>query len=54
LLLFSLMLPRLAFRILRWKLGSTNHLSGHATSDHDSLFELPGSPGRQAAQSAQR
>ena len=33
--------PRPAFRIARWKTGSTNHLSGHFTSDHDSLFELP-------------
>ena len=33
--------PRLAFRILRWKTGSTNHLSGPFISDHDSLFELP-------------
>jgi hypothetical protein len=29
------------FRIVQWKTGSTNHLSGHLTSDHDSLFELP-------------
>ena len=39
--LFLLMRPRPAFRIARWKLGSTNHLSGHFTSDHDSLFRLP-------------
>jgi hypothetical protein len=38
---FLLIRPRLAFRILQWKTGSTNHLSGHLTSDHDSLFELP-------------
>jgi hypothetical protein len=36
-----LMRPRPAFRILRWTFGSTNHLSGHSTSDHDSLFRLP-------------
>ena len=36
------------------ELGSTNHLSDHSTSDHDSLFELPDSSGRQGAQSAQR
>src|ERR1700674_3749755 len=35
---FLLIRPRLAFRIVRWKTGSTNHLSGHLTSDHDSLF----------------
>src|SRR5271165_6720588 len=29
-LCLALIAPRLAFRILRWKLGSTNHLSGHA------------------------
>ncbi|SPE44742.1 hypothetical protein SBA7_50016 [Candidatus Sulfotelmatobacter sp. SbA7] len=30
LLVLSLLIqPRPAFRILRWKLGSTNHLSGH-------------------------
>jgi hypothetical protein len=46
--------PRLAARILRWKAGSTNHLSGHGTSDHDSLFRLPDHSGRQDAQSAQR
>ncbi len=38
---FLLIRPRLAFRIVRWKTGSTNHLSGHLTSDRDSLFELP-------------
>jgi hypothetical protein len=37
---FLLIRPRLAFRIVRWKTGSTNHLSGHLTSDHDSWFEL--------------
>src|SRR5271157_4879335 len=40
-----LMRPRPAFRILRWKFGSTNHLSGHSISDHDSLFRLPDSFG---------
>jgi len=43
LLLFLLTRPRLAFRISRWTLGSTNHLFGHSTSDHDSLFRLPNS-----------
>src|SRR3974390_3289975 len=43
---FSLMPPRLAFRILRWKFGSTNHLSGLTLADHDSLFELPGPSGK--------
>src|SRR5271157_275981 len=41
LVLLLLMRPRPAFRIARWKLGSTNHLSGHCRSDHDSLFRLP-------------
>ena len=50
----SLIAPRLAYRILRWKLGSTNHLSGLTVSDHDSLCELPDASGRQGAQSAQR
>ena len=40
--------PRPAFRILRWKLGSTSHLSGPCTSDHDSLFRLPALPGGKA------
>jgi hypothetical protein len=39
--LLLLIRPRLAFRIARWNIGSTNHLSDHFTSDHDSLFELP-------------
>ena len=39
--LLLLMRPRPTFRIVRWKLGSTNHLSGHGRSDHDSLFRLP-------------
>src|SRR3974390_941573 len=42
----ALIAPRLALRILRWKFGSTNHLSGHSSSDHDSLFELPGFSGK--------
>jgi len=42
----ALIAPRLALRILRWKFGSTNHLSGHSSSDHDSLFELPGPSGK--------
>ena len=29
----ALIAPRLALRILRWKFGSTNHLSGHSSSD---------------------
>ena len=32
--------------------GSTNHLSGHRTSDHDSFFRRPDESGEQAAQSA--
>ena len=34
--------------------GSTSHLFGHRTSDHDSLFRLPDPSGRQGAPSAQR
>ena len=32
--------------------GSTNHLFGHSTSDHDSFFRRPDTSGEQAAQSA--
>src|SRR3974390_3011102 len=42
----ALIAPRLALRILRWKFGFTNPLSGHSSSDHDSLFELPGPSGK--------
>src|SRR3974377_1292382 len=42
----ALIAPRLALRILRWKFGSTNHLSGLTLADHDSLFELPGPSGK--------
>jgi hypothetical protein len=32
--------------------GSTNHLFGHRTSDHDSFFRHPDRSGEQGAQSA--
>ncbi len=32
--------------------GSTNHLFGHSTSDHDSFFRHPDHSGEQGAQSA--